>query len=335
LAFIAIHSPHPVHPSRQLGHPGQPFRNALSRPVEPLLVPRFLITQLPRNKLLFDHATMIRQPGGCRVPHISHLKMWDDEARTLNEAPMLDVHPPHEAAHTWKDFFIHVGTICVGLLIAIGLEQTVELFHHRHEANHAREMLAEEIKLNDQTQRTEQYVLTLHDAYLYNDLLVLGRLRNHALLPTDRIVLFHPYLAFADSAWKTAQESGAVPLLSYPEVSRFDEIYGLQTIHNTTSEDSLTALQNAQTLFYQGPADRFDDAQYARDIPPGAILGKEGDAMAHAAFEEQAPGPDKLLRLTPAQVDRLEIAIQQGIYQDEKLINRCKWLHDAYQKLSR
>ncbi len=45
---------------------------------------------------------------------------------------MLDVHPPHEAAHTWKDFFIHVGTICVGLLIAIGLEQTVEFFHHRH-----------------------------------------------------------------------------------------------------------------------------------------------------------------------------------------------------------
>ena len=24
---------------------------------------------------------------------------------------MLDVHPPHEAAHTWKDFFIHIATI--------------------------------------------------------------------------------------------------------------------------------------------------------------------------------------------------------------------------------
>ena len=33
--------------------------------------------------------------------------------------PMLDVHPPHEAAHTWKDFFIHIATICVGLLIAV------------------------------------------------------------------------------------------------------------------------------------------------------------------------------------------------------------------------
>jgi hypothetical protein len=38
--------------------------------------------------------------------------------------PMLDVHPPHEVTHTWKDFFIHIATIVVGLLIAIGLEQS-------------------------------------------------------------------------------------------------------------------------------------------------------------------------------------------------------------------
>ena len=39
---------------------------------------------------------------------------------------MLDVHPPHEAAHSWKDFFIHIATIVVGLLIAVSFEQTVE-----------------------------------------------------------------------------------------------------------------------------------------------------------------------------------------------------------------
>lgn len=48
---------------------------------------------------------------------------------------MLDIHPPHEAAHTWKDFFIHIATIVIGLLIAIGLEQTVEYFHHRHQVH--------------------------------------------------------------------------------------------------------------------------------------------------------------------------------------------------------
>jgi hypothetical protein len=34
------------------------------------------------------------------------------------------VHPPHEAAHTLKDFFIHIAIIVVGLLITIGLEQS-------------------------------------------------------------------------------------------------------------------------------------------------------------------------------------------------------------------
>jgi hypothetical protein len=57
---------------------------------------------------------------------------------------MLDVHPPEHAAHTRRDFFIHIATIVVGLLIAIGLEQTVEYFHHRHQIHELREALAEE-----------------------------------------------------------------------------------------------------------------------------------------------------------------------------------------------
>ena len=47
---------------------------------------------------------------------------------------MLDVHAPHNDIHTWKSFFIHIATITIGLLIAIGLEQTVEYVHHRHQA---------------------------------------------------------------------------------------------------------------------------------------------------------------------------------------------------------
>jgi hypothetical protein len=46
---------------------------------------------------------------------------------------MLDIHPPHAPTHTWRDFLIHIATIVIGLLIAIGLEQTVESLHHRHQ----------------------------------------------------------------------------------------------------------------------------------------------------------------------------------------------------------
>jgi hypothetical protein len=45
---------------------------------------------------------------------------------------MLEVHAPHEALHTWTGFFIHIATIVIGLFVAVGLEQTVELIHHRH-----------------------------------------------------------------------------------------------------------------------------------------------------------------------------------------------------------
>src|SRR5205807_10431000 len=61
---------------------------------------------------------------------------------------MLDVHPPHERVHSWTQFFIHIAAITIGLLIAIGLEQTVVYFHHRHQLQEARRELAVELETN-------------------------------------------------------------------------------------------------------------------------------------------------------------------------------------------
>jgi len=38
----------------------------------------------------------------------------------------MDVHPPHGAIHGWRDFFVHLIVITLGLLIALGLEGIVE-----------------------------------------------------------------------------------------------------------------------------------------------------------------------------------------------------------------
>jgi hypothetical protein len=61
---------------------------------------------------------------------------------------MLDVHAPHESVHTWRDFFIHIATITVGLFIAIGLEQTVEHFHHLHQRHQLEDNLRDELRTN-------------------------------------------------------------------------------------------------------------------------------------------------------------------------------------------
>jgi hypothetical protein len=52
---------------------------------------------------------------------------------------MIDIHPPHHATTTRRDFFIHLSTVVLGILIAIGLEQTVELIHEQHQRQELRE----------------------------------------------------------------------------------------------------------------------------------------------------------------------------------------------------
>jgi hypothetical protein len=66
---------------------------------------------------------------------------------TKEDVPVLDIHVP-QATHTWKDFFIHLGTITVGLLIAIGLEQGVEKLHHLEQGHRLEEDLQQEAILN-------------------------------------------------------------------------------------------------------------------------------------------------------------------------------------------
>ena len=42
---------------------------------------------------------------------------------------MIDVHPAPHAAHSWRDFLIHIAAITIGLLLALALEQSVEAVH--------------------------------------------------------------------------------------------------------------------------------------------------------------------------------------------------------------
>ena len=61
---------------------------------------------------------------------------------------MLDVHAPHEGIHSVKDFFLHLFTITVGLLIALGLENAAEAMHHRHQRREAEETIRRELEEN-------------------------------------------------------------------------------------------------------------------------------------------------------------------------------------------
>jgi hypothetical protein len=144
---------------------------------------------------------------------------------------MLDVHPPHEAAHTWKDFFIHVGTICVGLLIAVALEQTVERIHEHYELRETREALSRERETN----RHRMDLNTRHwlefNAALRNDILVLDAVRHQpgiaqADLPGDLNYNQSPF-EYDHAVWDAAEKNGMIRLMPLNEANEDQSFYQL------------------------------------------------------------------------------------------------------------
>ncbi len=60
----------------------------------------------------------------------------------------MHVHAPHHPIGGWKDFLIHLLTISIGLLIAVGIEGCVELHREHKLVREARETMREEIQHN-------------------------------------------------------------------------------------------------------------------------------------------------------------------------------------------
>ena len=155
---------------------------------------------------------------------------------------MLDVHPPHESVHTWRDFFIHIATIVIGLLIAVGLEQTVEAIHHRHQVSDTRAALQREQRQN--IRRFAVQTRWFHELTpsLRTNLAILVFLRSHPHAPPaawpGQFYWGSSTMPYSDAAWKTAQQDGVVEHMPQEEVQRFADIYTrLATIRQDELEE--------------------------------------------------------------------------------------------------
>jgi hypothetical protein len=138
---------------------------------------------------------------------------------------MLDVHPPHHAASTWRDFFIHIATIVVGLLIAVGLEQTVERIHHSHERSELRETLHRESEQILKDARDTAAALNYHQDWLTHRIdqakAAVWQHQPLAEQPAYAIAVFdYP----DDPLWRSAKISGLVERLSSDELNAYSEV---------------------------------------------------------------------------------------------------------------
>ena len=131
---------------------------------------------------------------------------------------MLDVHPPHEPVHGWRDFFVHLTTITIGLLIALSLEGCVEWRHHRQLVHEAEASLQTEIKANAKEQ-----------ALLREDVAVMTKIIANPKVPShDTMTINFHIRSFDDVSWKTAQSTGALSYMPYERAQEYSDIYSTQ-----------------------------------------------------------------------------------------------------------
>jgi hypothetical protein len=152
---------------------------------------------------------------------------------------LLDVHPPHESMHGWRDFFLHLTTITIGLLIALSLEGMVEWQHRRHLVHDAEASLHAEIKGN--AANIDGVLADLHkrQATLKHDVYVLNYIAANGKYPEDNhMSVDFRIVTFADVSWKTAQSTGALSYIPYDLAQEYAGIYKDQGLLAASEQQS-------------------------------------------------------------------------------------------------
>jgi hypothetical protein len=224
-------------------------------------------------------------------------------------APMLDVHAPHEPISTWKGFVLHIATIVIGLLIAVGLEQTIEFIHHRHQAAAIVGKLKAESYENIATVRS--------DIKHCDETLAAIRLIVDRLTQKPSVSLAAPWippvlpeagiLKPSDAEWLIARDSALLQLLPSALVANYWKIEATREIAAAVYSDARRSRLKLNALF---------------NVYAGQSLLNSTDALAiRLALSEYAQYLSDVKRLLQFVADLNQITLDNRVIVDGKASN--------------
>ena len=172
------------------------------------------------------------------------------DAHAPEKQPVIDIHPPHQAAHSWRDIFVHLATITVGLFIALTLEGCVEWQHHRHLVHEARENIRSEMQDNQKELKGALDVIYKEQAEVRSDIEVLIKLKQNPEAHGLSVNLRFSNSGLANASWNTAHETGAFSFMGYPEVKKYAEVYDTQKLFADQTTRVTSAYTNSFSVLY-------------------------------------------------------------------------------------
>jgi hypothetical protein len=165
---------------------------------------------------------------------------------------MLDVHPPHEKMHGFKDFLLHLLTITIGLLIALGLEGYAERWRQRELKNDADTKLRQEIRDNAQEIVSAHNANASEQENLTRIVDFLNARKKNEPYDTRQIQLNFTLGDLKSASWKTAAATGALGFMEYDQVQRYSAVYQLQDKYSALQDQTIDEFLQLQSYIIYG-----------------------------------------------------------------------------------
>jgi hypothetical protein len=195
---------------------------------------------------------------------------------------MLDVHPPHEKMHGFKDFLLHLLTITIGLLIALGLEGYAEHWKQRELKKDADTKLRQEIRDNAQEIALVHNATASEQENLERIVDFMSARKKNEPYDTRQIRLGFTVGDLNSASWKTAAATGALGFMEYDQVQRYSAVYQLQDKYSALQDQTIDEFLQLQSYFIFG-----FDTEKITPVEAGSAELDTRRALAHLTAMDQ------------------------------------------------
>jgi|SRR5579875_729574 len=173
---------------------------------------------------------------------------------------MIDVHAPEHRISGTRDFFVHLFTITVGLLIALALENAAEAWHHHEQKREAEAKIREEIRGNLNRLQSNEALLKQEYAQVSELLAALRAVQQGTPFAQSEARLAFHEEEIPDAAWRTASGTGVLEYMPYDEVQRFADAYREQALLQTMAQEALNDYLQLTPMLDRAPTKQDADA---------------------------------------------------------------------------
>jgi hypothetical protein len=166
------------------------------------------------------------------------------------QEPLPRPEPPSTIAGsviTWRDFFVQLVIVTLGVLIALLLQGFVDWRRDQTLLHEARDTIRQELEDNQRELDTEIAGLAKRKSDLDNCLKFVDELLTRGKTDIRSIDLGLSFAEFSVASWQSAERTGALALMEYRDVQSLSKLYDVQGLYVAQQRQELERVANALT----------------------------------------------------------------------------------------